>query len=294
MFSPLRGEGGGNPDELIDYINGFVRGVEFPATYIHKILDYRISLECDIEHKAEWLRLTLLNRRTPEFRRERAKIVVNDAACGLLMGSDAGNQPHSQTQRVEDFKKIVRASRSIVYCLPVDETDLDLTASFKQFDVINQLRNSEKIGLERLVLCLTKYEALWKDRDTDAFDEACDLDTFKEHAKRIIQNMRVPLVALSSQSQISEMASRIEVCVAPVSAFGFVRDNGCVNFNQFTKRLLVESGDPRSARRRKRGGGAKLNPRSSIRSSLLQRRRGHPLLAAVFLSLTRSFTRPLD
>src|SRR5262249_6289515 len=145
--------------ELISMINSFVQGRPLPATYHHRILNYSIRLECESADELDgsiWSRL-----RTRKLRKRSADILITDAAGGLIMGPDEGNQPRDMIQRAKEFKQIVRSSRGLIYCLPVGMEDLDLGAEYKQMAIIDDLIQNEEIGLGRIVIWLNKCGDLW-------------------------------------------------------------------------------------------------------------------------------------
>lgn len=236
-------EGRNDTAELISLINLLVQGQSFPATYTHRILNYHVRLECErtvaTQTRSRWSWSKL-----PAPERALADIAITDAAGGLIMGPDTGNQERDLIQRVVDFTQIVRSSRGLIYCLPADMTELDLAAEHKQMTVIDDLILRNEIDLERIVVVLTKYESLWAGYGTGAYDCARDLDAFKQvAAAKLPAGLRKSLVALAGRKRSTGAKKPIEVCIAPASAFGFVKGNGCVNFNGATGRLLVESGE---------------------------------------------------
>jgi hypothetical protein len=235
--------------ELISLMNSFVQGRPLPATYHHRILNYSIRLECGELDGSIWSRFRA--RKPP---RRSADILITDAAGGLIMGPDEDNQPRDLIRRAKEFTQIVRSSGGLIYCLPVGMEDLDLGAEYKQLAIIDDLIRNEEIGLERIVICLTKYEALWAGYGCAAFDVARQPSEFHEVAKREIPaDLLKSLIALANRPRLRDK-SAIQVCVLPVSSFGFVRGNGCVNYNPITQGLLIES-----------GGQFEVNSRSSLK-----------------------------
>jgi hypothetical protein len=226
--------------ELISLMNSFVQGRHLPATYHHRILNYSIRLECELAGELDGSIWSRFRARKPPKRS--ADILITDAAGGLIMGPDEGNQPRDVIRRAKEFTQIVRSSGGLIYCLPVGMEDLDLGAEYKQMAIIDDLIQNEEIGLERIVICLTKYEVLWAPYGCEAFDLARDPHEFHEVAKREIPaDLLKSLIALANRPRLRDK-SAIEVCIVPVSAFGFVRGNGCVNYNPITQHLLIESG----------------------------------------------------
>ena len=227
-------------DELIGLMHRFVQGSAFPATYKHKVLNYYVSLVCDDETPVPRSRWSW--RSTPPIKRS-AEIVITDAAGGIIMGETIGNQDRDEQLIASGFAEIVRASRGIVFCLPADTTGLALDAEYKQTQVIDSLVRNESIDLQRIVVCLTKYEALFADFGCEAMDKALDVEEFKQIARGKLQGRLLnSLIRLARSGRAGHGNNKVEVCVAPASAYGFVRHNGGVNFNPRTGRLLVESG----------------------------------------------------
>jgi hypothetical protein len=238
--SDERDEGRQDLGELISLMNAFIQGRPLPATYHHRILNYYIRLEYESAGEPERSLWSRMRARKPPKRS--ADILITDAAGGLIMGPDEGNQPRDLIRRAQEFTQIVRSSRGLIYCLPVGMEDLDLGVEYKQVTIVDDLIQREDIGLERIVVCLTKYEALWAAYGCEAFDLARDPHEFQEVAKRELpSDLLKSLVALANRPRLRGKPA-IEVCIAPASAFGFVRGNGCVNYNPTTQRLLVESG----------------------------------------------------
>ncbi len=236
---------------MLDLTDRFVQGQPFPPTYTHVILDYLIRLECEgfeqSEARSFWSRF---KRRAPE--RISADIWLSDAAGGLLFGSTEGNeQSRDERQRATEFAEVVRNARGLIYCLPATLTPTSLAADRKQMDIIVDLIMNDQTGLERIVVCMTKYEAVWDRYGSEAFDLAGDRDRFIDVAReRIPEGLRTLLIDLARRNRRSPSGKPVEVCLTPASAFGFVKDNGCVNFNPATGRLLVEGGEniPRDMR----------------------------------------------
>lgn len=240
MFIANRGN---DTDELISLMNRFLRGDKVPATYTHRTPNYRVRLTCAAGEEAQ-PRRWLIGRTRPSAPRL-ADIVITDAAGGLLMGGSAGNQSREDMRLASRFVNRVKRSRGLVYCLPVDMTELDLDADYKQINVIKDLVVDNELALERVVICLTKYESLWANAGlgTEALDRAREPDAFMAIAReKLPQGLMQALLALSERPSPTDSRRRIEVCVSPVSAFGFVKNNGCVNFNPHSKGLLVEAG----------------------------------------------------
>jgi hypothetical protein len=232
LFFPVKRKEDSRNDlgSLQDLSNLLVQGQSFPATYTHLILDYALRLESDAFEPKK--RSSLWQIRKPKPERITADVTLTDAAG-------------DERTRAGEFGDIVRNARSIVYCLPITLTPTSLAADQRQVDVIVDLIMNDKIGLERISICLTKYEAVWAPYGSEAFDLACDRDKFVAVAReRVPAGLKRVLIELARRGRRSPSSGKaVEVCLTPVSAFGFVKDNGCVNFNPATGRLLVESGE---------------------------------------------------
>jgi hypothetical protein len=226
--------------ELVQMMNDFIRGSPFLATYLHEIPTYHVRLTCGPGASP---RSSFLRFRRADSDKRTADIAITDAAGGHLMGPDVENQEVEIKKKALEFATAVRQSQGVVFCLPADVTETGAEADDKQIQVINQLAVREQIALRRLVICLTKYEAQFLHMGSEALDRALSREEFARIAlEKLPTGLRRSLVALASKAGSKSKNGPIEVCITPASTYGFVRFNGCVNFNPLTGRLLTESG----------------------------------------------------
>jgi hypothetical protein len=120
--------------------------------------------------------------------------------------------------------QIIKRAAGIVMCVPMGHQVQDTNVKEKQVEFVRRLAEPD-IMVKRFVLCLTKYETAWLREGRNAIHLALNKERFADAAHVALEDRLVSaLVAL-------EKSKRLDVRVAPVSVYGFVKENGCANYD---------------------------------------------------------------
>ena len=214
---------GRNTQELRDLMNDVLHDREFEATLPNEILKYSMQMEWSNPEQGSGE--SVVGRNSASFD-------IIDAAGEIIFRSSAsGNRPRG----IEgEFERTLLNSPGVVYCMPVVDSSTSNRVEDKQVEVLEHFQ-SDSSDVERVVVVLTKYEQLWVDHGSEAFDLACNKETFLQIARSVL-----PRPMLSALSDLSQ--SGIDVCAAPCSAYGFVAANGCANVDPTTGLMLTRTG----------------------------------------------------
>jgi hypothetical protein len=116
-------------------------------------------------------------------------------------------------------------AKGVILCIPSYRLPEE-HAYWTWVDQVLVWLNRPSSRLERLVVCLTKYEHRTAGEGSGARDKADKEDFFVESIRQAVPpNTRQRLGALAY--------GKAKVAITPVSVYGFVADNGCANYDPF-------------------------------------------------------------
>lgn len=173
-------------------------------------------------------------------RRTERDFVVLDSGGGFIFPSHMDLQAFAHYSEAEKqallaFETAVVSARSIMMCIPMTSGAQDANTIQRRSDLLNELwdrRRGEQptSRLERLAVCLTKCEVPAAPHGRDAVHVAQSreflLDAVASTIDRATLNALLRLANGPGKS-----GKTVQVCIFPVSTFGFVRHNGCANYD---------------------------------------------------------------
>ena len=154
---------------------------------------------------------------------------VVDGGGELLMPVAEVTRDQAYAESRQAYAAALRQARGVILCIPVYPG-----APWHQLEGMREimaLMRSSRCRLERLVVCLTKYEYATAAYGCRAFDLAQREEVFSD---RVIGEVLGPDFLESLRVLASSRAQRggpLDIAITPLSVYGFIHRNGCANFD---------------------------------------------------------------
>lgn len=187
------------------------------------------------------------------------KVSVLDSGGGLMLPSDrakrerernASNQGGLVEQRIKALQDLlIKDVRGIVFCIDITwENTQAWEDAFREL-LDNIVRNFEVAPGQprrRIALTFTKTDQLFMLDGMKAARNALTRQRLMERLQATFRSATRDILAEWRKLE-GEQASRIEIRCFPTSVFGYIRDNGCVNYSLSKDTWLVGDDSLRDA-----------------------------------------------
>ncbi len=168
--------------------------------------------------------------------------------AGPLLFPNAENRtraPMRSRALILEAEARLMGARTVILCLPATYLAYsDAHIGLHYARLLNRMRAPD-CRLERLIICLTKYESRWAAYGRNAIKAALDPAEFHRAAFEVICDddaLRRALIGLAAKR--TNGGRPLEICLCPVSVYGFVLRNGCANFDLHQDGMLIQSAGP--------------------------------------------------
>lgn len=226
-------------DETFNYLNeqkdALLEG-RLLGTRELKTLNLKFSVQ-----KKNWIKFGLwlkLKKHLPFFFSKKIKdIMIMDAAGGHFFGEQKAKKAELEDHQLL-WDKTIKDARNIIYCLPLPTTVIDqnlLKSNRFQKLQAKLLYKSKKI--KNIFICITKIEKVFQEYGNNAFNQAMTREVMlTKLAEGFNKGYRT---LLPHPEFLKQFNHTVEVFIYPVSAFGFIPENGGVNLNCEQDTLLT-------------------------------------------------------
>ncbi len=175
---------------------------------------------------------------------ESIPLTITDLAGGLAFpGVESALRAGARERiRMQEAEAWISRVRHLMVCLPATyRADGDANVVLNYVRLFNRLRSPD-CRVERLVLCLTKYETRWTAFGREAIEAALDPREFQRAVLEVVLDddaLRRSLLGLMGKKTAS--GRPVEICLCPVSVYGFVIKNGCANYDLHRDGMLIQA-----------------------------------------------------
>lgn len=199
---------------------------------------YNVTFGLHIRRHTEVKGSILSLRRSGRRDISATNFVLWDAPGGHMTGDFVSHDESVLREKLE-FKRALNSAEAVIICVSVLDKDYkDQQINALEAELKDLINNRGSSPLRRIIVCLTKFDALFQRDGTDAYKRASDPD---EVAKRLraetcerYGNLFAVLKHLNGH-HYEQTGAEIEVRVFPVSTFGFVKGEGAANFYDHKK-----------------------------------------------------------
>jgi hypothetical protein len=152
-----------------------------------------------------------------------------DGGGELLMPATEVDRDQAYAEGRQAHAAALRHAQGVILCIPVYPS-----APWGQQEGMREimaLLRSSRCRLERLVICLTKYDYATAAYGCKAFDLAQREDVFSDQViPEVLGSDFLESLRLLSSSR-AERGTHVDIAITPVSVYGFIDRNGCANFD---------------------------------------------------------------
>ncbi|MGF1453779.1 MAG: hypothetical protein ACFB6R_00220 [Alphaproteobacteria bacterium] len=183
------------------------------------------------------------------------EMTVLDIAGPLLFPDteSRARTPMRSRSLILEAEARLMSARTVILCLPATYlAHSDAHVGLHYARLLNRMRAVD-CRLERLIICLTKYESRWAAYGRDAIRAALDPAEFHRAAFEVVSDddaLRRSLIGLAAKKTTAGRA--VEIVLCPVSVYGFVLRNGCANFDLHQDGMLIQAPGPEGFTKRRR------------------------------------------